>query len=267
MQLLVSVRSPVEVEPALRGGADILDAKEPARGSLGAVSPDVLGGIVARIPPQVQLSIALGDLFTLEDVWQAIEHLPDLTGRARIYLKLGFAGVRSFERVRALLEVAADAARSHPASPSIVAVAYADSEFAGTIPPRSVFRAAAGVPASGVLLDTYLKAEGNLFTWIEPSELTGLMVRAHGTGMLAAVAGSLTVEHLKPVCAAGADIVGVRGAACSEGREGAVCLSKVRQLRDQLRLVSSAFVPGQTKEVAGLARETPEDSANLWPIP
>src|SRR4051812_47948913 len=42
MELLVSVRSAKEVEAALAGGADIIDAKEPSRGSLGAVSPKVL---------------------------------------------------------------------------------------------------------------------------------------------------------------------------------------------------------------------------------
>ena len=35
MRLLVSVRSAEEVSAALAGGADIIDAKEPERGSLG----------------------------------------------------------------------------------------------------------------------------------------------------------------------------------------------------------------------------------------
>jgi uncharacterized protein (UPF0264 family) len=265
MQLLVSVRSPVEVEPALLGGADIIDAKEPARGSLGAVAPDVLAEIVARVPPHVDLSIALGDLSTPEDVWNAITHLPGLTRQARVYLKLGFASVSSFERTRALLEAATAAARCHPASPSIVAVAYADSESAGTIPPALVCRAAASAAARGVLLDTYFKGRGNLFTWIEPTELSGLVARAHGSGMLAAVAGSVTLEHLRAVGAAGPDIVGVRGAACLGGRGGVVSLSKVRRLHDQLR-TSSGFVQGQPADSGRLVGETPEKSANLWSI-
>jgi uncharacterized protein (UPF0264 family) len=244
MQLLVSVRSPAEVEPALLGGADIIDAKEPGRGSLGPVAPEILAEIVDQIPPQVDLSVALGDLSAPEDVWNAITRLPELSRQARVYLKLGFAWVSSFEQVNALLEAATAAARCHPASPGIVAVAYADSEFAGTIPPALVFRAAARAPAKGVLLDTYLKGRGNLFTWIKPSELSGLIAGAHGSGMLVAVAGSLTLEHLEAVYAAKPDIVGVRGAACSGGREGVVSPSKVRQLRDQLRHTSSEFIPG-----------------------
>jgi uncharacterized protein (UPF0264 family) len=263
MQLLVSVRSPAEVEPALLGGADIIDAKEPARGSLGAVAPDVLAETVARVPPQLDLSIALGDFSTPEDVGNAIIRLPELTRQARVYLKLGFAHVSSLERVRALLEAATAAARCHPASPGIVAVAYADSELAGTIPPALVCRAAACARAKGVLLDTYLKGRGNLFAWIEPTALSGLIASAHGSGMLVALAGSLTLEHLRAVCAAGPDIVGVRGAACSGGREGVVSLSKVRQLRDQLRHTSSELIPGPPADSRRLVGETPEESANL----
>ena len=39
MRLLVSVRSAAEVRPALAGGADIIDAKEPSLGSLGRGEP------------------------------------------------------------------------------------------------------------------------------------------------------------------------------------------------------------------------------------
>jgi (5-formylfuran-3-yl)methyl phosphate synthase len=245
MELLVSVRSPAEVEPALSGGADILDAKEPTRGSLGAVAPDALAEIVDRIPPHVDLSIALGDLSTPGDVSNAITRLPELTRQGRVYLKLGFASVSSFERVRALLQEATDAARCHPASPGIVAVAYADYEFAGTVPPAVLCRAAASAFVRGVLLDTYLKGRGSLFTWVTPTALSELIARAHGSGMLVALAGSLTLEHLRAVCAAGPDILGVRGAACSGGRQGIVSRSKVRQLLDQLRHMSSESIVGQ----------------------
>jgi uncharacterized protein (UPF0264 family) len=251
MQLLVSVRLPIEVESALHGGADIIDAKEPARGSLGAVAPAALAEIVERIPPHVDLSIALGDVSTSEDIWNAITRLPELAREGRVYLKLGFARVSSFERVRALLEAATRAARCHPASPGIVAVAYADSAFAGTIPPALVCRAAASASARGMLLDTYLKDRGNLFTWIRPTELSGLIARARWSGLLVAVAGSLTLEHLRAVGAARPDIVGVRGAACSGGREGVISLRKVRQLHDQLRHTSSEFIPGQPASTRG----------------
>ena len=73
MQLLVSVRSASEVEPALAGGADIIDAKEPANGSLGAVSPATLSRVASRVPAFQELSIALGDVMSIAEVISSID--------------------------------------------------------------------------------------------------------------------------------------------------------------------------------------------------
>ena len=43
--LLASVRSAGEAQVAVAGGADLIDAKEPARGALGAVDADVVSAI------------------------------------------------------------------------------------------------------------------------------------------------------------------------------------------------------------------------------
>src|SRR5207249_1208836 len=40
MQLLISVAGPAEAHAALRGGADVIDAKDPRHGALGPVSPE-----------------------------------------------------------------------------------------------------------------------------------------------------------------------------------------------------------------------------------
>src|SRR5256885_796921 len=45
MRLLVSVADPSEARAALEGGADVIDAKQPRRGALAPVRPDVLAAI------------------------------------------------------------------------------------------------------------------------------------------------------------------------------------------------------------------------------
>ena len=49
MRLLVSVTSAAEASAALAGGADVIDAKDPRRGALGAVSPQTLRAILAAV--------------------------------------------------------------------------------------------------------------------------------------------------------------------------------------------------------------------------
>ena len=60
--LLISVRSAREAEIALCGGADLIDVKEPARGSLGRAKGSVIRDVVLRIAGQVPVSAALGEL-------------------------------------------------------------------------------------------------------------------------------------------------------------------------------------------------------------
>src|SRR3954462_2042557 len=133
MRLLASVRSANEVEAAVSGGADIVDAKEPGRGPLGAVSAEVFAQIQARVPLAVDLSAALGDVANPREVQIAIAGLRVVPRPAPVYLKLGFSGVSSPQRLRGLLDVACtEAAEIGPPSPLITAVASATMPNAGS---------------------------------------------------------------------------------------------------------------------------------------
>ena len=56
MQLLVSVSNPTEARRAVDGGADVIDAKDPLNGALGAVSLDTLRQVVSDEPIPVRRS-------------------------------------------------------------------------------------------------------------------------------------------------------------------------------------------------------------------
>lgn len=234
MQLLVSVASAAEVGPALSGGADIIDAKEPSRGSLGPVSPATLAEILALVPPHCPLSIALGDLASTEEVITAITSLELPVRPAPTYLKLGFAGVRSPEMVTRILATAVAVVAAKGSRALIVAVAYADAARAGTLVPELIPGSAQGAGATGVLLDTHTKDGIGLLGWLAPPALTGWVASARREGLLTALAGGLRLENLDTVSAAEADVVGVRGAACEGGRRGRVTASRVRELRQRL---------------------------------
>lgn len=260
MQLLVSVRSAAEVEPAVSGGADIIDAKEPSNGALGAVSSATLSEIMQAVPVTVPLSIALGDVSHGAEVAQAIAAIPAWSSRAPCYVKLGFAGVASPRDVRALLDAGLDAAGRHPTRPLVVAVGYADAELSGSIDPEQLCRAAVASGVSGVLLDTQVKSSGNLLTRMSLSALTRLVADIQRGGLMAALAGSLEPKHLRLVAATRPDVVGVRRAACSGGRDGLVSRFRVRQLRRRLGNSSDFIRNGGRKRVLG---ETPDEPANL----
>jgi uncharacterized protein (UPF0264 family) len=242
MRLLVSVRSGEEVAAALAGGADIIDAKEPARGSLGAVTAAVLATIAAHTPSSVPLSVALGDCTDLDELRAALDVARTGERTASVYLKVGFAGAQSLEAITALLEAAIGSATGA----CIVAVGYADFGVAGTAPPEEVLRAAVAARAGGFLVDTWLKDGRVLLDHFSIERLTALSLSARAAGLLFAVAGSLDSDAISRLAGI-ADVIGVRGAACQGGRAGAVDEERVARLRrcvDQGRVLGCRSANG-----------------------
>jgi (5-formylfuran-3-yl)methyl phosphate synthase len=229
MRLLVSVRSAAEVAPALAGGADIVDAKEPVLGSLGAVSEPVLREIAWSLQDGAPLSIALGDPASGAAVAPALAALDDLRPRpSRAYVKIGLAGAAD---PAALLAAAVSAAARTTLRPGVIAVAYADSLHAGVPAPEAVVSLAAAAGAEGVLLDTWGKDGRDLLSHLpEPALLTWIQ-DAKARSLVVALAGSLSVEGVRIVSGLPADVVGVRSAACVGGRTGSVVAARVAELK------------------------------------
>jgi len=217
MRLLVSVRDARDARAAVRGGAEIVDAKDPRRGALGPVTPRTLARIRAAVPPGIPVSAALGDA--------AAERV---VPRGVAYVKVGLPDVRDAEHARALAHRAAQGAAE--AGAELVLVAYADASRAGSLPPLAVPDIAAAAGARGVLLDTAFKDQGSLFELLDVARVAQWLAAARAAGLFTALAGSLGEPGLRTALALGADIVGVRGAACDGGRTGRVSVARVAAL-------------------------------------
>ena len=251
MRLLVSVRSAAEVAPAVAGGGEIIDAKEPSRGSLGPVSPGVLAAIDHALPGEVPLSVALGDPTGAPTAAAAVSAALQAVGArsGAVYVKLGLAAARSVPAARLLMEGAVAVAAAGPARASVVAVAYADHEAAGAPAPAVVSRVAADTGAHGVLLDTWRKDGRDLFAHAGSGALLDWIEQSRRLGLVVALAGSLDLDGVRAAAQLPADVVGVRGAACMGGREGVIVEQRVRALRRAL-MDAAVQALGRTAEVA-----------------
>jgi uncharacterized protein (UPF0264 family) len=224
MFLLVSVASPADAAAALAGGADLIDAKDPAAGALGAVSLPMLREIHAMVAGARPVTAALGDADDEEEVERAAR---EFAATGALFLKVGFARIGRPARAR---ELAAAAVRG-AGDRGVVAVAYADAAGAGSLTPAALLEVAAHVEAHGLLLDTADKSGPGLCALLSPPVLARLAAEAHAAGMFIAMAGKLEANDLLVLRDAGADIVGVRGAACVGGRAGVTSAERVRRLR------------------------------------
>ena len=222
MRLLVSAASAADAAAAVEGGADIVDAKDPARGALGPVSPDDFGAIAARVAGRRPVTAALGEAlepFSLETSARSYATL------GASLVKVGFAGVGTLR----LAHRCRGAHQGH-ASARVVLVAYADAP-AAVVSPATLLEVASSVGAAGVLLDTADKSGPRLTELVSLAWLTDWVTLAQRRSLLVCLAGRLRAEDLPLVRRCGADIAGVRGAACEGGRAGRIDAARVRGLR------------------------------------
>jgi len=232
MQLLVSVANPTDAQNAVDGGADLVDAKDPTAGALGAVSLDALRQIHRVVAGRRAVSAALGDAGD-EDT---IERMAFEYGSAGLeFVKVGFAGITSPTDIDRLIRAAVRGAGAVGQQRcNVVAVAYADTGGTSSIDRTTLVDVAARAGASGVLLDTALKSGRGLRQLVPHRTLESWVDMAHRAGLFAALAGQLTAEDLPCLYEIGADIAGVRGAACAAGRSSPVVRERIRTLRLRL---------------------------------
>jgi uncharacterized protein (UPF0264 family) len=217
--LLVSVRSVAEAEAAGRGGASLIDVKEPARGPLGRADAETVRAVVAWSAGRVPVSMAGGEL---AEGWSG--PLPD--GLA--FVKWGLAGCAGRDW-RAELRQRRRTVEDGPGC-RVVAVAYADWRRAAAPPPPEVAALAAAERFAAFLIDTWGKDGTTLTDWQPAAALRELVEVLRPCGVGVAVAGSLDAAAVTELSGLRPDWFAVRGAACAGGRSGAVEEERVAAL-------------------------------------
>ena len=234
VRLLVSVVNADEVEAALAGGADIVDVKNPAEGSLGAPVPALLRAVRSRVASPAEVSVALGDA----------PHLPGTMALAAAgaaacgadYLKIGLFGSARPEQALELLAAVRGAATDVNPRTQLMAAAYADASRVGALAPGELPSIARQAGFDGVMLDTAVKDGVSTFTAMGEDGVADFFAAARALGLVTALAGALGSADLDRAQRLGADIVGVRGSACEGGRQGTVSAARVRALHAALAL-------------------------------
>ena len=222
--LLVSVRNADEARVALAGGADVIDVKEPNRGSLGAADVEVVAAVVAAVGERVPISVAAGEL---------LEASHSLIGLAGVkYCKIGLAGCQACADWPARWR---SAIRQWPASVRPVAVVYADWKLADAPSPENVLAEAVAVGCPVLLVDTWDKSRGTLFDHWPAQDVARFCRRVREAEIAVVLAGSLQGEILQAAIACRPDLIAVRGAVCAGGRTGTISEERVRTVLAALR--------------------------------
>jgi dihydroneopterin aldolase len=238
--LLASVRSAAEAQIAVAGGADIIDAKEPARGALGDVDRSEVTAIRAAVPAHISVSATIGDV-ACEDVASVLARTAVMATAGADIVKIGLFGPGD---ARALLDALAG---FEPAFGRRFLVMLADRGV-----DLSLLGALQRAGFVGVMLDTADKSRGALPEQQDTDALARFVFTARQAGLRVGLAGALRLWHIEALVGLGPDILGFRGALCRDGvRAGEIDAAKVgdvaRAVRAQAPRIAAAR-PGHVRD-------------------
>ena len=234
MKLLVSVVDVDETIDALKGGADIIDVKNPREGSLGANFPWIINGIKQILPDGVEMSCALGD----------VPYLPGTVSLAALgcaslcpdYIKVGLYGTKNKEEALDVMRAVVRSVGDVNDEISIIASGYADFKRVGSLDPMLLPEVAMESECEGILVDTGIKDGKRLFDFMNIKKIRDFTESGHGFGLLVALAGSLRSEDILLLREINPDVIGIRGAACNNyDRKGSISQNKVMELKKIFR--------------------------------
>ena len=220
--LLVSVRNPDEAQAALRGGADVIDIKEPSRGALGRADSHVISAISRNVTDR-PVTAALGEIDNLDK--------PPVGPTA---IKAGLSGSSEFVWQKRLESLA----NQTTAGQELVAVAYADWENAQAPEPEQVLEQSARIGLRWLLIDTWGKQGGCVLDLLTESFLRSFIGQCREAGLHVALAGSLPLNRLAEATSLGPELVAIRSAACRGGRLGTVDHELVAAAKEEVEVAS-----------------------------
>ncbi|WP_291171846.1 (5-formylfuran-3-yl)methyl phosphate synthase [Hyphomicrobium sp.] len=240
VRLLASVASEAEARLAAAGSADIIDAKNPASGALGALPVDVVSRIRKAVPAHILVSATVGDLPAEPEPVVAAARAMATSGCDIVKVGL-FPGGDPHATIRHL-------GRHIAQRTPLVAVLMADAPLDLALVPllgEAGFR--------GVMLDTASKDGRTLLDHRTPDALRAFVAAAHEAGLFAGLAGSLRLAHIPELLALAPDVLGFRGALC--------------RASDRRSTLDTAALAAVRDAIPQASRQAPAPSPPLWGRP
>lgn len=234
MQLLVSAINIEEAKEALKGGADILDVKNPKEGSLGASFPWIIKQISDYANNKTVVSTTIGD----------VPYKPGTVSLAALgsavsgsnYVKVGLYGTRNYQEALEVMNAVVKTVKEYDDTITVVACGYADAKQIGSVLPEDIPKVAVNSNSDVAMLDTYQKDGRRLTDFLNKEELSQFTKQTHDYGLEVALAGSVNKKDIQLLEEIDCDIMGVRGCVCTDGdrNQGTINHKLVQDLKDNI---------------------------------
>jgi len=229
MKLLVSPINEEEAIAAYKGGADIIDVKNPKEGSLGANFPWVIRSVKEAIGSKKPISATIGD-FNYKPGTASLAALGAAVAGAQ-YVKVGLYDVQTEDQALEMLTNINKAVKDFDPSRKVVASGYSDYKRINSISPFLLPAIGKKAGVDVVMVDTGIKDGRSTFEFMSEEELTQFTGSIRELGMKSALAGTLKFEDLPTLKRIQPDIIGIRGMVCGGDRTACIQQELVEKLK------------------------------------
>ncbi len=230
MLVLVSPKNLSEALEAIEGGADIIDVKNPAEGSLGANFPWVISDVAKMVRKYGKaVSATTGDM-PYKPGTASLAALGAAVAGAD-YVKVGLYGVKRDEEAKEVAEGVVKAVKGYDERKKVVIAGYGDHYRINAISPLRLPKIAADSGADVVMVDTAIKDGSSIFDHMSLEDLEKFVSMAKDNGLQCALAGNIGWGHLETIKRLSPDIIGVRTIVCEKGRDSSIKRELVKKLR------------------------------------
>ncbi len=232
MKLLVSPISPEEAIAAHKGGADIVDVKNPKEGSLGANFPWVIRSVKDAVNSEKPISATIGD-FNFKPGTASLAALGAATAGAH-YIKVGLYDIQTEDQAFEMLESITKAVKELDPHKKVVVSGYSDHSRINSIDPMLLPDIGAKAGVDVVMVDTGIKDGRSTFEFMNEEQLTAFTASIRKHGLESALAGTLKFEDLPMLRRIRPDIIGVRGMVCGGDRTSCIKEELVSRLKEEM---------------------------------
>lgn len=232
MKLLVSPINKEEAIAAYKGGADIIDVKNPKEGSLGANFPWVIRSVKEAIGSKKPISATIGD-FNYKPGTASLAALGAAVAGAQ-YVKVGLFDVQTEDQALEMLTAINRAVKDYDPSKKVVASGYSDYKRINSISPFLLPAIGAQAGVDVVMVDTGIKDGRSTFEFMSEEDLMRFTGSIRDAGLESALAGTLKFEDLPVLRNIQPDIIGIRGMVCGGDRTACIQQELVEKLKNML---------------------------------
>ena len=227
---------------------------------MGSGHPSVVREVKGQIPPEKHVSVTLGVVPSQPGTVAMAAYAAAVLDATSV--KVGFCQT-DYETAVETLRQSRRAMEGF--NTKLIGSLFADNHLYNGLDPLCMVQLAKEGECDGFLIDTLSKDGRNLFDFIPEAKLKEIVLEGKELGLSTSLSGHLRIEDLDELARINPDIVGVRGAVCSQGeRDRAVAWEAVAEFKRQLDMRKSGEVAVHAE--SPVVTSNGNGSANGWVI-